>query len=131
MMLTIIGTVMFLLLGVPFLLITQPIQRFTRISFFIALLLFLPALLLDKLYFDVGGKTLLLREFFSLSDSLAFVTLALLPLALKSIALLRKHEIRMFTFIINIFMFLFVSLIQPFVQVLSLCGKFIHHVLSS
>jgi hypothetical protein len=67
----------------------------------------------------------------SQAESFSLATVALLPLALKSTLLLRKHEIRMFNYILNISIFLLMALVQPIVQVITFFGKVSHHAFVS
>ena len=128
---TIIGLIVLILLAAPFLLIRQPIQRFARLSFFVALIFLLPIILATMPFFSTGKTTLTLGALVSYSESFSLATVALLPLALKSTVLLRKHEIRMFNYILNISIFLLMALVQPIVQVITFFGKVSHHVFAS
>ncbi|MBA3813015.1 MAG: hypothetical protein H0X26_00760 [Alphaproteobacteria bacterium] len=127
MVVMLVGFLAFVLMLTPYVFVNRTIKTLSRISFVVVLLLILPHLFLHQEFFPIE---IMEKEIFSLPDSLSLATISLFPLAIKSTILLHRHEIRLFYYIQNISLFLFVSLIKTFIQFFYLLRKFVDYVIS-
>lgn len=116
------GLITLILTIIPFIFINRSIKTLSRISLLVLLFLVLPHLVLHQSFFHFE---MMEKELFSLADALSLGAIALFPLGIKSTILLYNHEIRLFSYIRNIVMFLFVALIDDVIKVFYLVEKFV------
>lgn len=116
-----VGLITLILVVVPFIFVKCSIKTLARISFLVLALLLLPHLLLHQSFFSIE---IMENELFSFSDCLSLSIIALFPLAVKSTILLYNHEMRLFNYVRNIAVFLFVALIDDFIRVFHMLEKF-------
>lgn len=118
------GFITLILAIIPFIFINRSIKTLSRISFCVLLFLVLPHLIFHHSFFHLEVME---KELFSLEDALSLGAIAFLPLVIKSTILLHRHEIRLFVYIRNISIFLFIALINDFIKVFYLVERFISY----
>lgn len=119
-----VGLSIVILLCLPFLLIKQPIKKLATLSIFIALLFFLFHFISVQTFFPLDKRGMAGIHLISFSYSIAFSTIALLPMAIKATSLLWKHEIRLFDYVRYSMVFLLVVLLGAFNEFLSFVTSF-------
>lgn len=127
MLILLAGLISLILMIIPFIFINCRIKTLSRISFLVIFLLLFPHIFLHQPFFPLQ---MMEKELFSLPDSISLSAIALFPLAIMSTILLYNHEIRLSSYIRNISVFLFFVLINDFIKVFYLVGKFIDYTIS-